>query len=138
MPPPEGRAPRTRAVFTTQCPVLGTERIALFGRAGGAALRYFGSTDDRSGSKPRPLGQAKRGREQLQQTARLFDDLVGADEQRRRHVEAERLGGLQVDHQLEFHGRLHGQARGRVALEDAIDVAGGAAEQIERVGTVAD
>jgi hypothetical protein len=37
----------------------------------------------------------------------LFDDLVGAGEQRRGHVEAERLGGLEIDHQLVFHRRLH-------------------------------
>jgi hypothetical protein len=33
-----------------------------------------------------------------QQTASLFDHLVGPDEQRLRHGEAERLGGLEVDY----------------------------------------
>ena len=35
----------------------------------------------------------------------LFDDLVDAREEPRRHGEAERLGRLEVDHQLEL-GRL--------------------------------
>ena len=38
----------------------------------------------------------------LQQAALLFDHLVGAGEQREWHGEAERLGGLEVYHQLEL------------------------------------
>ena len=36
----------------------------------------------------------------------LFDHLVGDGEQCRRNFEPERLGGLEIEHELEF-GRLH-------------------------------
>ena len=38
----------------------------------------------------------------VQQTASLFDHLVGAGEQRRRHVQAERPRGLEIDYQFEL------------------------------------
>jgi hypothetical protein len=48
----------------------------------------------------------------------LLDHLVGGDEQHRRQVEAERLGGLEVDRQLILGWRLHRQI-GQVRLLNA-------------------
>src|SRR5437763_11808125 len=59
-----------------------------------------------------------------QQTITLFYHLVGAGEHDRRHLEAERLGGLEVEHRLVFGRRLHRQVSRLLALEDAIDIAG--------------
>src|SRR5215510_6861175 len=55
----------------------------------------------------------------------LLDDLVGSFQHQRRDREAERLGGLEVDDQLEFCGLLDGKIAGLGPLEDLVHVAGG-------------
>ncbi len=49
-----------------------------------------------------------------------LNDLVGAGEQRRWHVEAKRLGSLEVEFVL--RRLLHWKVGGLLPLEDAIDV----------------
>ena len=52
-----------------------------------------------------------------QQTASLFDHLVGGDQQSGRHSEAERLGSLKVDDEAEPRRLLKGQIGGFLALQ---------------------
>jgi hypothetical protein len=59
----------------------------------------------------------------MQQGAVLFDHFVGSGEHAWRDCEAERLGRLHVDDQLELGWQLHRKFGGLVALENAIDVA---------------
>ena len=47
-----------------------------------------------------------------QQTASLFDHLVGEHEQLRWHIEAKHLGGLEIDHELELRRLLNQQVGG--------------------------
>ena len=63
----------------------------------------------------------------------LFDHLVGAGEQRGRQVEAKPLCSFKVDHQLVFGRRLHRETGGLLAFEDAVDIAGRAADYIDRI-----
>jgi hypothetical protein len=67
-----------------------------------------------------PTQCARTGREQMRQTTYtngpLFDDLVGAGEQRRRHFEPERIRGLEVEHQLVLGRCLHWKISGLLAL----------------------
>ena len=73
-----------------------------------------------------PLG-AKSGCEQVQQDA-LFDHLVGASRKAGRHFKPKGLGGLEVNHELELSWMLDRKLARLLALQDAIDIAGGKPE----------
>src|SRR3974390_3112850 len=74
----------------------------------------------------------------ISDTPTLFYNFISAGEERRGHGEAERLSGLEVDHQLEFGRALHRQVGWLLALENAIDVASSLSERIDRVCPVRD
>src|SRR5260221_3548656 len=66
-----------------------------------------------------------------QQTSSSFDHFVGELLQMERHVEAERLGGLEVDHQFEFGRLLYWEVCRFGATQNAIDVQRRATQQPE-------
>ena len=68
-----------------------------------------------------------------QHNAPLFDHLVGGRQDRGRHREAERLGGLQVDNQFKLDWLLHGQIAWPRAFEDFVDEG---RRSVAEVGTV--
>src|ERR1700747_3417800 len=69
--------------------------------------------------------------------AHSFDHLVGDGEQRRRNREAERLRGLEVDHQLEFRGLHHRKVSRLLALENPPDINANLSIGIDETGAVA-
>ena len=68
----------------------------------------------------------------------LFDHLVGAREQRRRHGEAEFFRGLEIDHQLKFGRLLDRQFPRLGSLENTISVNCCLAKQIGEVHAIGD
>src|SRR5262245_42062395 len=51
----------------------------------------------------------------------LFDHLVGAGEQHRRHLNAERLGGRQIDDEIEFGWLLDRDISGLRSAQNLVD-----------------
>ena len=57
-------------------------------------------------------------------TAELFDHLIHAGEQRRRHCNAEGLGGNQIDHDLELCRLFNRQFSGLCPAQNLVDILG--------------
>src|SRR5262245_5599997 len=68
-----------------------------------------------------------------QQTAPLFDHLVGALLQERRHLQPEGLGGLEIDDEVKLGWLHHGQIARLGALEDPAGVGAGLAIRVSNV-----
>src|SRR5262245_47511096 len=70
-------------------------------------------------------------------TSVLFDHLIRTRLHRRRHVDAERLGCLQIDVELYFGGLLDRQVGGFFALENPTDVIAREAVCLSKVRSIA-
>jgi hypothetical protein len=122
-----GENPANRRVIGIGCFISGTHTLEACDRREPGVHSITVTKADLPGRDRGPPLGAVTGCEQSQQSSPLFNHLVGACQQRRRHVDAERLGGLHIDDQLVLGRRLHRKIGGLFALEDAIDVAGGEA-----------
>jgi hypothetical protein len=71
-----------------------------------------------------------------QQCTSSLDHLVGAREHRWRHFQTKRLGGLDVDNQLELRRLLNGEIAGLGAFENLVHVGGGAPNLINKVRSI--
>src|SRR5215468_6214104 len=70
------------------------------------------------------------------QRSYLLNHLVGASEQRRRNLDAERFRGVEVDHELEFRRLFDGQIGGFRALQDFVYIVRSHAEHVGQVRSI--
>jgi hypothetical protein len=67
-----------------------------------------------------------------------FDYLIGTGENRRRDRQPERLGGIEIDHQLEGGRLLHRQIGRLCAFEDSPRVTGCLAKERDKLDSITD
>ena len=70
--------------------------------------------------------------------AASFEQLVGTNEERQRHLKPERHGSLEVDDQLDLGGLLDGEISGLDAFEDSINVERSPAIHVDVIWAVRD
>src|SRR5262245_50449078 len=84
------------------------------------------------------MQECAAGKFHLWTSLRSFDHLVGAGEQRGWDLDPERLGGLQVDHELELGGLLDGQIGRLFAFQNSTSIHSRQPIQFREATTVAD
>ena len=72
----------------------------------------------------------------VQQSSPLFDHLVGAHQQWRRHVDTERLSSFEIYDQFVFGGLLDGQVRRSFPFKDTRNVTGRLSIQINYIDSI--
>src|SRR5262245_12730817 len=96
---------------------------------------------DRAGSAAAPAARCRSCRRgsfilNLPLPFTSFDYLVRAGEKRRRQVEPEGLGGLEIDDELELGRRLHRKIGRLGAFENAVDIRRAAPKEVGRVDAI--
>jgi hypothetical protein len=90
---------------SARCPVAAPHpAISCLGASRTPAPEHVDGIGIPASEKP-----AQKRTHAVQQTAALFDYFIGALLHKQRHLKAERLGGLEIDHQLKFGRYLHRQ-----------------------------
>src|SRR5262245_779815 len=96
---------------------------------------------DTAGSAAAPAARCKNclrwGSFIFEPPFKSFDHLVGELLEMQWHVEAERLGGLEIDHQLELAGLEDGQMRGLHTLKNLPGIKAGLAPGFRPAAAVA-
>src|SRR2546426_11643472 len=98
-------------------------------RTSTAPMRAASSVDKEQASEAVSPGRGLAGQ--------LLDPPLRLQQQRLRNRQPERLGSLEVDHQLELRGLLDGEVSRFGPFQDLVDMACGFSKKIRRVRSVA-